>query len=33
MSAYRKEIIKDNSVQVINPQIESFLGLERGQRG
>ena len=33
MPAYRKEIIKDNYVQVINPQIASFAGLEWGQRG
>ena len=30
MPVYRKEIIKDNSVQVINPQIESFAGFEWG---
>ena len=33
MPVYRKEIIKDNYVQVINPQIASFAGLEWGQRG
>jgi len=33
MPAYRKEIIKDNSVQVINPQIAGFAGYEWGQRG
>ena len=31
MRAYRKEIIKDNSVQELNPQIGSFAGFERGQ--
>jgi len=30
MPVYRKEIIKDNSVQVINPQIASFTGFEYG---
>ena len=30
MPGYRKEIIKDNSVQAIYPQIESFAGLEWG---
>jgi len=31
MRAYRKEIIKDNSVQELNPQIGSFAGFEWGQ--
>ena len=33
MPAYRKEIIKDNYVRGLNPQIESFAGLEWGQKG
>ena len=32
MPAYRKEIIKDNYVQVINPQIASFAGYEWGRK-
>ena len=32
MPVYRKEIIKDNYVQVINPQIASFAGYEWGRK-
>ena len=32
MTVYRKEIIKDNTVQVINPQIASFTGFEWGRK-
>ena len=30
---YRKEIIKDNYVRELNPQIAGFAGLEWGQKG
>ena len=32
MPAYRKEIIKDNSVQELNPQFSSFAELEWGRK-
>jgi len=33
MPAYPKEIVKDNFVQELNPQITSFIGFEYGKRG
>ena len=32
MPAYSKEIIKENYVQELNPQIESFAGFEWGRK-
>ena len=32
MLVFRKEIIKDNYVQDVNPQLTSFTGLEWGRK-